>query len=157
MWVAPLVLVGVIAVGVAGREGSVAGSSAGLAAGSPAGSAAGPSREPVAAVVAAGGHEASAVTTVGDQAAPAAAPPVAPPAAPPAERPTHRQREEGTDGLMGSLPFRIPGDTPYVRPALVNRFTIDDAVQVPAPLRTTPPWIRRTGDLTSSATGREAG
>jgi hypothetical protein len=65
------------------------------------------------------------------------------------QRPTHRAREEGTDGLMGSLPFGIPGDTPYPRGPLVNRFTIDDGVQAPRPFRATPPWIRRNGALTS--------
>jgi hypothetical protein len=37
-------------------------------------------------------------------------------------------REEGTDGLMGGLPFGIPGDTPTIHLERVNRFTIDDAV-----------------------------
>ena len=119
---APGVLIGVVVIGVAGRAGPVA-------------------------------PEARA--SVGAVAAPAlvadvpARPLPSEQAARPGRNPTHRQREEGTDGLMGSLPFGIPGDTPYARGDRVNRFTIDDTVQVQIPFRAAPPWIRRNGALTS--------
>ena len=37
-------------------------------------------------------------------------------------------REHGTDGLMGRLPFGIPGDSPLKWADRVDRFTIDDTV-----------------------------
>jgi hypothetical protein len=59
-------------------------------------------------------------------------------------------REEGTDGLMGRLPFGLEGDTPLVRveraPRL-HRFAIDDVVVSWSALDTTPPWVRRLGGL----------
>jgi hypothetical protein len=66
-------------------------------------------------------------------------------------------REEGTDGLMGGIPFGIPGDTPYPRRDAVNRFTIDDLVVTAARLDTTPPWVRRTGGLPTYVTDPAAG
>jgi hypothetical protein len=126
--VAPVVLVGVVAVGLAGR---VALPSRVAASAAPVGAAA----APVGAAAAPVAEASSPVPPVG--------------AAQATQGLTHRQREEGTDGLMGSLPFGIPGDTPYAQRDLVNRFTIDDVVRVAAPFRTTPPWIRRNGALTS--------
>ena len=66
-------------------------------------------------------------------------------------------REEGTDGLMGRLPFGLAGDTPIVgvpiiRPEPVNRFTIDDVRTAWSGFDTTPPWVRRLGALGSYAT-----
>lgn len=70
-------------------------------------------------------------------------------------------REEGTDGLMGRLPFGLEGDTPLVAVDAVdagdaverrNRLTIDDAVVGWSTLDTTPPWVRRLGALTSYRT-----
>jgi hypothetical protein len=66
-------------------------------------------------------------------------------------------REEGTDGLMGGIPFGIPGDTPYARRDMVNRFTIDDVVVTAFVNDTTPPWVRRNGGLTSFPTDPAAG
>ena len=57
------------------------------------------------------------------------------------------RREQGTDGLMGRLPFDLPPDPPRDR---VDRFTIDDIVVVARPLlSTTPAWVRRLGSLSS--------
>ncbi len=61
-------------------------------------------------------------------------------------------REEGTDGLMGRLPFGLPNDTPYPRSEPVNRFVIDDVVAGWSSLDTTPPWVRRIGGLSSYVT-----
>jgi hypothetical protein len=66
-------------------------------------------------------------------------------------------REEGTDGLMGGIPFGIPGDTPYPRRDAVNRFTIDDLVVTATRRDTTPPWVRRTGGLPTYVTDPAAG
>jgi hypothetical protein len=77
LWVAPVVLIGVVAGGLAGRVAPPARVA--------------PSAAPVA-------EASSPLEPVGT--------------AQLAQRPTHRQREEGTDGLMGSLPFGIAGDTP---------------------------------------------
>ena len=41
-------------------------------------------------------------------------------------------REEGTDGLMGRLPFGLPDDTPLVRAERRDRFVTDD-VRPPSP------------------------
>ena len=41
---------------------------------------------------------------------------------------TWREREEGTDGLMGRLVFGLPGDTPYPSPVprdRTDRFELD--------------------------------
>ena len=60
------------------------------------------------------------------------------------------RREEGTDGLMGRLPFGLEGDRPLVPIDSVerlNRFTIDDRVVGWSTLDTTPPWVRRLGRL----------
>jgi hypothetical protein len=56
-----------------------------------------------------------------------------------------RTREEGTDGLMGRLPFGLPNDTPYPRAERVNKFTIDDVLGRATSLGTTPPWVRSRG------------
>jgi hypothetical protein len=114
LWVAPVVLIGVVAVGLAGRVAPPARIA--------------PSAAPVA-------EASSPLEPVGT--------------AQLAQRPTLRQREVGTDGLMGSLPFGIAGDAPYSRRDLTNRFTIDDTVHVQAPFRAAPPWIRRNAALTS--------
>jgi hypothetical protein len=69
--------------------------------------------------------------------------------------PAGHRREEGTDGMMGRLPFGLDGDTPLVRlggPGHVNRFTIDDVRTSWSTLDTTPPWVRRLGVLGSQAT-----
>ena len=62
--------------------------------------------------------------------------------------PTHRKREEGTDGLMGGIPFGLPNDNPYPSVEPVNRFTRDDEVSATR-LDTTPPWVRRLGALSN--------
>jgi hypothetical protein len=67
------------------------------------------------------------------------------------------EREEGTDGLMGGIPFGIAGDTPYPRRDVVNRFTIDDLAVTASRLDTTPPWVRRTGGLPTYVTDPAAG
>ena len=116
--VAPVALVVVVGVGVAGRGPSSV-----------------PAPTPVATAVAVAVAVAASVPAVAD-AAPTPSHRSDWPSAigrpgrsvAPAQRPTHRSREEGTDGLMGSLPFGIPGDTPYPRGPLVNRFTIDDVL-----------------------------
>jgi hypothetical protein len=56
-----------------------------------------------------------------------------------------RAREEGTDGLMGRLPFGLPNDTPYPPAERVNKFTIDDILGRAPSLVTTPPWVRSRG------------
>jgi hypothetical protein len=61
-------------------------------------------------------------------------------------------REEGTDGLMGRLPFGLPNDTPFPRSEPVNRFILDDVVVGWSSLDTTPPWVRRIGGLSSYVT-----
>ena len=66
--------------------------------------------------------------------------------------PAGMQREEGTDGLMGRLPFGLDGDTPLVPVGAdgrshLNRFTIDDVRAAWSALDTTPPWVRRLGGL----------
>ncbi len=40
--------------------------------------------------------------------------------------PYRRGREEGTDGLMGGLPFGLPNDTPLVPAERHDRFVTDD-------------------------------
>jgi hypothetical protein len=56
-----------------------------------------------------------------------------------------RAREEGTDGLMGRLPFGLANDTPYPPVERVNKFTIDDVLGRASWLGTTPPWVRWHG------------
>ena len=60
------------------------------------------------------------------------------------------RRETGTDGLMGRLPFDLPGDDIAV--PRVNRFTIDDVYLVRVAYDTTPPWVRRLGALSGYRT-----
>jgi hypothetical protein len=59
--------------------------------------------------------------------------------------PYRHDREEGTDGLMGGLPFGLPGDTPLVRRERLNRFTIDDAQPLVWRPDGTPTWVRGAG------------
>ena len=72
--------------------------------------------------------------------------------------PAGMEREEGTDGLMGRLPFGLVGDTPLIRidsagaGERINRFTIDDRVVGWSGLDTTPPWVRRMGSLSGYVT-----
>ncbi len=117
----PMVLIAVVALGVAGRSPAT------------------PPR-PSATVVAAAPIEARA---------PFATPSPRSdwPAAIAARNPAPRQREEGTDGLLGRLAFGLPGDTPYARPAPVNRFTLDDTRTSWSGLDSTPPWVRRLSVL----------
>lgn len=51
-----------------------------------------------------------------------------------------RQRETGTDGLMGRLPFDLPSDPDG---PTRNRFTIDDVVAGRSDDDRRPPWVRR--------------
>jgi hypothetical protein len=66
--------------------------------------------------------------------------------------PAGTRREEGTDGLMGRLPFGLPDDTPLVRVEPVNRFTIDDVLVGWSGYDSTPPWVRRPGGLGGNVT-----
>jgi hypothetical protein len=59
------------------------------------------------------------------------------------------QREHGTDGLMGRLPFDLPPDPVAARN---SRFTIDDVVAARTAWDTTPPWVRRLGALSGYRT-----
>jgi hypothetical protein len=66
--------------------------------------------------------------------------------------PAGHRREEGTDGLMGRLPFGLPNDTPFVRIVPTNRFVIDDVLVAWSGYDSTPPWVRRLGGLSSYVT-----
>jgi hypothetical protein len=66
--------------------------------------------------------------------------------------PAGHRREEGTDGLMGRLPFGLPNDTPFVRVVPTNRFVIDDVHVAWSGFDSTPPWVRRLGGLSSYVT-----
>ncbi|HET7029185.1 MAG TPA: hypothetical protein VFI34_01635 [Candidatus Limnocylindrales bacterium] len=66
--------------------------------------------------------------------------------------PYQHDREEGTDGLMGGIPFGLPADTPLVRRERVNRFTIDDVSGGWSRPDSPPPWVRRVGGLPTFAT-----
>jgi hypothetical protein len=66
--------------------------------------------------------------------------------------PAGMAREEGTDGLMGRLPFGLPGDTPLVRLERANRFTLDDVRVSWSGYDSTPPWVRRIGALSNFRT-----
>jgi hypothetical protein len=116
VWVAPLLLVGVVGLGLAGRVGG-----------------AGPASS-----------RASAAPPVAI-AAPALADPAPATARAPLGVPYQHVREEGTDGLMGGLAFGLPGDTPLVRRERLNRFTIDDVQHAFSRADRTPPWVRRSG------------
>jgi hypothetical protein len=70
----------------------------------------------------------------------------------PAPAPAGTRREEGTDGLMGRLPFGLPNDTPLVHVEPVNRFTIDDVRVAWSGYDSTPPWVRRLGGLSGYVT-----
>lgn len=59
------------------------------------------------------------------------------------------QRETGSDGLMGRLPFDLLPNPVAPR---VNRFTIDDVARAGSAWDTTPPWVRRLGFLSSYRT-----
>ena len=61
-------------------------------------------------------------------------------------------REEGTDGMMGRLPFSLPDDTPVVPVTVANRFTIDDIRPAWSGNDATPPWVRRVGGLSNYRT-----
>jgi hypothetical protein len=69
-------------------------------------------------------------------------------------RPVARAREEGTDGLMGRLPFGLANDTPYPPAERVNKFTIDDVLGRATSLVTTPPWVRLRGGEPATGSGR---
>jgi hypothetical protein len=65
-------------------------------------------------------------------------------------RPRPLRREEGTDGLMGRLPFGLANDTPTVRDAIDWSTIYDERAdwsKDSAALDTTPPWVRRLGGL----------
>ena len=63
-----------------------------------------------------------------------------------------RKREEGTDGLMGRLPFGLANDTPYPLAERVNKFTIDDVLTGWSAADDAPPWSRRLGGLANYRT-----
>jgi len=63
-----------------------------------------------------------------------------------------REREEGTDGLMGRLPFGLANDTPYPPAERVNKFTIDDIRTGWSASDDAPPWSRRLGGLVNYRT-----
>jgi hypothetical protein len=63
-----------------------------------------------------------------------------------------RPREEGTDGLMGRLPFGLAYDTPFPPAERVNKFTIDDVLLGRSSFDTTPPWVRRLHGLANYRT-----
>jgi hypothetical protein len=63
-----------------------------------------------------------------------------------------REREEGTDGLMGRLPFGLANDTPYPLAERVNKFTIDDVLTGWSAADDTAPWSRRLGGLANYRT-----
>jgi hypothetical protein len=63
-----------------------------------------------------------------------------------------REREEGTDGLMGRLPFGLANDTPYPLAERVNKFTIDDVLTGWSAADDAPPWSRRLGGLANYRT-----
>ena len=63
-----------------------------------------------------------------------------------------REREEGTDGLMGRLPFGLANDTPYPLAESVNKFTIDDVLTGWSASDDTAPWSRRLGGLANYRT-----
>ena len=63
-----------------------------------------------------------------------------------------REREEGTDGLMGRLPFGLANDTPYPLAERVNKFTIDDVLTGWSASDDTAPWSRRLGGLANYRT-----
>jgi hypothetical protein len=67
-------------------------------------------------------------------------------------RPVAREREEGTDGLMGRLPFGLANDTPYLPAERVNKFTIDDVRTGWSGSDDAPPWSRRLGGLANYRT-----
>jgi hypothetical protein len=70
--------------------------------------------------------------------------------------PFRHTREEGTDGLMGGIPFGLPADTPLVRLDRVNRFTIDDAALGWSRGSSFPTRVHRIGGLPSYATDPRA-
>jgi hypothetical protein len=63
-----------------------------------------------------------------------------------------REREEGTDGLMGRLPFGLANDTPYPLAERVNKFTIDDVLTGWSASDDAAPWSRRLGGLANYRT-----
>jgi hypothetical protein len=132
--VAPVLLVAVVAVAIAGRTGAPR----------PVPAAAPPS---LAAQVAEASPQASTAATpsprsdwpaaIGERNRPAVVP---------------REREEGTDGLMGRLPFGLAYDTPYPPAERVNKFTIDDVLTGWSASDDAAPWSRRLGALTNYRT-----
>ena len=104
----PIVLIAVVAIGVAGRPGSGSPDARSVPSAAPIG--------PVAAAAAAEAVAAAPSAVAGPRAALGV--------------PYQHDREEGTDGLMGGLAFGLPADTPLVRRERVNRFTIDDATEI---------------------------
>ena len=116
MWAAPVLLAGVVGLGVAARVGGSGGPSPRASA------------PPVVAMV-----------------APVVAEPAPTAARAPLGIPYQHDREEGTDGLMGGLAFGLPGDTPLVRRERLNRFTIDDVQPLVWQRDGAPTWVRGTG------------
>ena len=68
------------------------------------------------------------------------------------DRPAAREREEGTDGLMGRLSFGLANDTPYPPAERVNKFTIDDVRTGWSASDDGPRWSRRLGGLANYRT-----
>ena len=116
MWVAPLLLVGVVGLGVAGRVGG---------SGVPSARASGAPVVALAPSVRAEPSPAAARAQLGI--------------------PYQHDREEGTDGLMGGLAFGLPADTPLVRRERLNRFSIDDVQGLAWRPDGTPTWVRGAG------------
>jgi hypothetical protein len=121
LWVAPFVLVAVAGIGVAGRVGPPAVRQVPVP--SPA------VDEVVRPPVGLGG--------AADPGEPRAAPGV----------PFQPARHDGTDGLMGGIPFDLPADAPPVAPDRVNRFTIDDVALGWSGGATVPTRLHRIGGL----------
>jgi hypothetical protein len=63
-----------------------------------------------------------------------------------------RERGEGSDGLMGRLPFGLANDTPDPLAERVNKFTIDDVLTGWSAADDAPPWSRRLGALANYRT-----
>ena len=128
LWVAPLLLVGVAVIGIAGRVAPAVRPA-------PRGSAAvaGPSAVDVVAVLPPSSGPRAALGV-----------------------PYQHAREEGTDGLMGGIPFGLPADSPLVRLDRINRFTIDDVALGWSGGSSFPTRVHRIGGLPSYATDPRA-
>jgi hypothetical protein len=72
--------------------------------------------------------------------------------------PVRLPREEGTDGLMGRLPFGLPNDTPTIRVEPVEWWRVYDERadwhrdKVSASGVSAPPWVHRLQGLSNFRT-----